>query len=223
MMGDFEEKRGEFLHFLETHNIKPQSSTLALDLGAGNGIQSAAMADSGFQVKAIDFNHQLLSDLQQNCQDLNVEAIMEDIKAVGLYKDQKPELILCWGDTLTHLDNLQEINQFIADCADSLDNGGKLILSFRDYTQELIGSSRFIPVKSDENRILTCFLEYSTDYVTVTDLLHENSPHGWQQKVSDYRKVRVSPAFIHQCLQENDMKIISNELINRMIAIVACK
>ncbi|MCK9407771.1 MAG: hypothetical protein WCX28_01270 [Bacteriovoracaceae bacterium] len=49
------------------------------------------------------------------------------------------------------------------------------LLTFRDYSTELTGNSRFIPVKSDASQILTCILEYSSETVTVTDqkMTHE--------------------------------------------------
>lgn len=49
------------------------------------------------------------------------------------------------------------------------------LLSFRDYSVPLQDEKRFIPVRSDEGRILTCFLEYSEDSVLVHDILHERA------------------------------------------------
>jgi hypothetical protein len=36
----------------------------------------------------------------------------------------------------------------------------------------LIGEQRLIPVRNDETRILTCFLEYEPEAVLVHDILH---------------------------------------------------
>ena len=56
-----------------------------------------------------------------------------------------------------------------------------------------IGDARFIPVRSDERRILTCFLEYEEDTVVVHDILHERAGDAWETRVSSYRKLRLSP------------------------------
>jgi len=40
-------------------------------------------------------------------------------------------------------------------------------LSFRDLTPDLTGLNRFIPVRSDPDRIMTCFLEYEPETVIV--------------------------------------------------------
>lgn len=223
MLGDFDEKKNDFLLFCREAGIIPFDSKTAIDLGAGNGIQSVALAELGFKVKAIDFNRQLLAELDSNKKDLPIEPIQDDIKTVSGYKIHKPELIICCGDTIAHLDSITEIAQLVKDSFDTLIPKGKLLLSFRDYSQELLGKARFIPVKSDANRILTCFLEYSPQTVKVTDILHEKEHGDWVQKVSSYNKVRISQTGILDILKENGFEIMMNETHNRMITLIGQK
>lgn len=67
------------------------------------------------------------------------------------------------------------------------------VISLRDYSTQLTAEQRFIPVRSDENRNLTCFLEYRESHVTVYDILHERDGSRWNLKVSKYNKLRISP------------------------------
>jgi len=223
MIGDFETKQKEFQNFLETHNIFPASSKVAIDLGAAHGIQSKSLAQLGFKVWAVDFNKQLLEELNNNCKGLDVTAVEQDMRLITKYEDLNPELILCWGDTLTHLENESDVERFIDYSCDTLKDGGKFILSFRDYSEKRVGTERFIPVKSDETRILTCFLDYSPTHVVVTDLLHEFKNGHWQQKVSSYNKFRISESEITEMLENNGMKILLSEEKNGMITLVAEK
>lgn len=223
MTGDFETKKQEHLQFLKQQPIEPSSTKCAVDLGAGHGIQSVSLALLGFNVKAIDFNKQLLTELRHHVKGLPVEVIEDDIRSINKYAHPKPELIICWGDTVNHLDNAIEIEQLLGDCQEALIQNGKLILSFRDYSNELVGDNRFIEVKNDENRILTCFLEYQTEYVRVTDLLYEKDATGWKQKVSSYNKVRITTGLIEKYLTQSGMKIIFNETLNRLNTIIAIK
>ena len=96
-------------------------------------------------------------------------------------------------------------------------------MSYRDYSTELNDQQRFIPVKSDKDRILTCILEYEPEKVKVTDLLYEKTENGWNQKVSSYRKVRITPKEIAEMIENNGMKITFNESINRMQTTIAEK
>ncbi|WP_411823562.1 class I SAM-dependent methyltransferase [Leptospira sp. 'Mane'] len=161
--------------------------------------------------------------MNTNTKGLNVEIIEDDIRNIKKYSNLSPELILCCGDTITHLDDKKDIHNFITNIHDVLAPNGKLILSFRDYSQELTGNDRFIPVKSDETRIHTCFLEYGSEFVTVTDLLHEKTETGWNQKVSSFQKVRITLQDILGFLEHHSMKIQFNESIHRFITIIASK
>ncbi len=220
-MGNFETKEKEFRQFLTENEINPTQSKNALDLGAGHGIQSVAMAKVGFNVTAIDFNKQLLEELEINSEQLTIKIVEDDICCVNNYGGLAPELIICCGDTLLHLESKSEIKEFIKNCASTLAKNGKLILSFRNYTDELIGNDRYIPVKSDDNKILTCILEYKAEQITVTDLLQERTEKGWIQKVSSYNKVRILPNEIERIVQQNGLKIIFNKSVNGLETIIA--
>lgn len=222
MTGDFQTKSNEFRNLLADNLILPSTNKIAIDLGAGHGLQSIPLAEIGFQVLAVDFNQQLLDELKVNAKDLKITTTNDDIKKVKHFAD-KPELIICCGDTLSHLNNKTEIEIFISDISNSLDSKGKVILSFRDYSSKLTGTDRFIPVKSDNNKILTCILDYEEEFVIVTDLLYEKVNEIWKQKVSTYKKVRLLTNEIVGHLEANSMTIKFNQLVNRLTTIIASK
>lgn len=223
MAGDLEDNSKRFRDFLHAHSIHPSQSKVAIDLGAGHGIQSLALAALGFRVKAVDFSSYLLQELAENAGPAPIQTIQADIRAVKSLSESKPELIVCCGDTITHLPDKNEIRVLLEDCYNTLTSGGKLILSFRDYSKALVEDQRFIPVKSTPDRILTCFLEYDSEKVKVTDLLHERVGQEWKQKVSSYEKVRISAADVEGWLQEIGFQIQFNESIRRMSHLVAIK
>lgn len=223
MIGDLELKSTEFKKLLRSNGIEPKSTKTAIDLGAGNGIQSIALKDLGFEVTAVDFNEQLLTELKENPNGAGIKIELTDITNVAEFGYLKPELIACCGDTITHLDGKAQIEKLISDAIKILENKGCLILTFRDYTNELSEQHRFIPVKSTTDRILTCILEYEPEKVKVSDLLHEKINGKWTQKVSTYEKVRIEPSRIVEILEKNGMKIKLNEPINHMQTIIAEK
>lgn len=98
---------------------------------------------------------------------LDIEIEERDFR-VFMNLDSSPEVIICMGDTLAHLESFDELDKLIRNIYDLLLNGGKLVVSFRDYSNALNGNARFIPVKSDPDRILTCILDYTVEKVTVT-------------------------------------------------------
>ncbi len=93
------------------------------------------------------------------------------------------------------------------DIAASLEAGGAFITTFRDYSTPLTGPDRFIPVRSDADRILTCFLEYDADTVRVHDILHERHESVWQQRVGAYQKLRLSTDWVIHALENNGLEV----------------
>jgi 2-polyprenyl-3-methyl-5-hydroxy-6-metoxy-1,4-benzoquinol methylase len=221
--GDFDKNMESFKKFCFDNEIKPFDSKIAIDLGAGNGIQTIALANLGFKVKAIDFNSQLLAELESRIGSYSIEVVKEDIRLVSKYSSLYPDLIVCCGDTLPHLESFAEIQKLIKDCFDILNPKGRIVLTFRDYSTALEDTNRFIPVKSDNKRILTCFLEYSTDKIRVTDLLHEYENDKWIQKVSSYNKTRITKDSVVKYLTESGFDMIMDKVENRIITIIAQK
>lgn len=223
MVGDLETKSNEFLRLLNSYGIIAKNTKTAIDLGAGHGIQSIALKDLGFDVLAVDFNAQLLSELKTNPKGSGIQTILADITDISKFENLNPELIVCCGDTITHLESKKHIEKLISDSSKILKNNGHLIFTFRDYTNELNDQQRFIPVKSTDNRILTCILEYGSTKVKVTDLLHEKIDGEWKQKTSSYKKVRIAPKEVVQMLLDQGMTIKLNKQMNRMETIIAKK
>ncbi len=221
--GDFDKNKNSFREMCINHDIKPYGLGYAIDLGAGHGIQSIALAELGFKVKSIDFNKQLIDDLKSRIINLPIEVIGDDLKNIGQYSKPQPELAVCCGDTLSHLGSFSEVVKLIEDSFELLISNGRLIFTFRDYSMELVDTDRFIHVKSDPQRILTCFIEYFEDRVRVTDLLHEFEDNRWIQKISSYYKTRISRNFVLKSLKDSGFTINFDNLENGMVTIIGQK
>lgn len=167
-----------------------------LDLGAGFGMHSIPLARRGARVIAIDSSEILLSELLLQSRKAettgNIRVIQDDLIYFPELVTEPLAAILCMGDTLTHLPSTADVNTLLAAAYNALAPAGQLVLTFRDYTHALEGDARFIRVRSDESRILTCFLEYLPESVQVHDMLYELTPTGWDTKISSYPKLRLS-------------------------------
>jgi hypothetical protein len=206
---------------IEALGIDSINHTFAVDLGAGFGMHTIPLARKGVSVLAIDSSDYLLETLQNQSGKLPVSIAADDLLAFQKHVLTKPDLILCMGDTLTHLPDHASVQRLIELAKDFLTTRGKLILTFRDYSVPLLENNRFIPVRSDENRILTCFLEYFGDYVQVHDLLHERTDGQWNFQMSSYRKLRITPQKLETALSSLGFEVSTEPGLSGMIRIIA--
>lgn len=223
MVGNFPEKQQTQEDFFVRNGIGPVRQKLAIDLGAGHGLQSISLARLGFEVIAVDFNRQLLDELCINKKDLNIEVACDEMISFLESFNRSAEAIVCMGDTITHLETINHVEELVVKISDRLVPGGKLVLSFRELITELKGHERFIPLRSDETRILTCFLEYFPNHVVVHDILQELQSGEWIQKVSSYPKLRLSESYMTRLLERSNVKILSTERISGMFYLVGQK
>jgi 2-polyprenyl-3-methyl-5-hydroxy-6-metoxy-1,4-benzoquinol methylase len=209
--------------FFMDHNIHPLRSGLAFDLGAGCGFQSIALAHLGFEVVAIDLSSKLLAELKAAAAQFQIEAVCDDLLNFTDYIHESIELVVCMGDTLTHLESLQKVQPLFDKVYSALEDDGRLILSFRNLTVELTELERFIPVKSNAQTIFTCFLEYEEDTVKVHDIIYEKKGNQWVMKKSFFKKLRISPDWTRNYLQSIGFTMEFDKEENGMNFIIARK
>jgi len=192
MLGGFENALKRNTDFFRKHNIKTEGSGIAIDLGSGCGFQSIPLAKAGYSVTAIDVDEKLLHELRSQSGELQINIIRDDLINFDKKTQKGVELIVCMTDTLIHLESKEKVTTLFNKVFEALEPKGKFILTFRDLAHELTDLDRFLPVKSDENIVFTCFLEYETETVKVHDIVYQRSEGEWKLFKSFYRKLRVS-------------------------------
>ena len=219
--GGCELKFEENQNYFQSHGIRPALSRVAVDLGAGSGFQSIPLSQAGFKVFAVDLSHDLLTELTSHAEGLSIVTIEDNLLNFTEHIPRNIELIVCMGDTITHLQTLDEVQILLEDACRVLEDNGCLILGFRDLTTELRNLERFIAVRSGSKKIFTCFLEYGKNHVKVHDIIHEKAGDHWVMKKSYFRKLRISPQWMHDCLLKAGFKIENIDTDNEMITIIA--
>jgi SAM-dependent methyltransferase len=221
----FEEKVAEQRTILD-EVLATEERNLAIDLGAGPGFQSIALAELGFsRVVAIDTSEILLKELEAHSKNHPVQTLHADIRDLqNIATLRQANAIVCMGDTLTHLPSKADVDLLFLSAYSALASGGSLILTFRDLTTDLHGLDRFLPIRSEADKIMTCFLEFeSPDSVRVHDLIHIQSPAGWTLQKSSYAKLRLSPTWVTQHLLDAGFSLSAQKPAGRLQLIAATK
>ncbi|MDD5143794.1 MAG: class I SAM-dependent methyltransferase [Methanoregula sp.] len=177
--------------------------------------------EAGFRVTAVDFCRPLLRELVHRAP--GIATVEGDILDFPLWAGRDPELIVCMGDTLAHLPGAGSVRDLLRQCYTELVPGGRLILALRDYSREEEGSVIVIPVQRDADRIFLCRLEYDEESVGVTDILYSRVSGSWERSAGEYRKLRITPAFLERELTRTGFRIEDTTVGEGHITIIAKK
>jgi len=225
MSGPYADKVADQHALLMRSSIAPLTTGEALDLGCGPGSQSIALAQLGFSITAIDANAQLLEELGQHATGLPIRTIQHDLCALATCSalPAQVDAAVCVGDIIPHLPSTECITTLFKQVSTLLGPHGKFVLGFRDLSEERHGLDRFLPIRSDSERIMMCFLEYEPDTVVVHDLIYIRQGEGWDLHKSCYRKLRLSFAWVLSQLEAQGFAVQSKEQTAGVWTVVASK
>ena len=222
MVGDVDAALDRTRTLLKRHGFSAVPGAFAVDLGCGFGLQAIPLSEAGYEVLALDLSAELLAELERRRGSLPIRGIQADLREFPVWAGRTADLIVCMGDTLTHLPDLKSVEDLLGQIASGLRPEGRTVLTFRDYcSAELQGVHRFIPVRSDADRILTCCLDYQSDRVEVTDLVHERAGDAWKQRASRYWKVRLDRDWVAIVLVKGGLLIEENSVERGMVTLIA--
>jgi len=147
--------------WIDAHEL--DNADTYLDLGAGFGAHTLPLLRAGKRVTAVDLDPTLLGQLESALGEHAERASLHRRDMLGFLDDageQTWQVILCLGDTVTHLADRASVRALLQAASEHLTPGGRLALSYRDSTGFAAeGCARFIPVAADAQRTMHCLLE----------------------------------------------------------------
>jgi SAM-dependent methyltransferase len=223
MYGGYDAALARYADFFASRRITPGRSGRAVDLGAGCGFQSIPLARLGFAVTAIDIDRKLLDELRVHAGGADIAIVRDDLLAFERHLQGPVELAVCMVDTLVHLKSKAAVGDLFAKVYGALEPGGRFVITYRDLSREAVELDRFIPVRSDDGTILTCFLEYEPETVKVHDLVHRKVGGEWTFNKSFYRKLRLAQAWVEGELRKVGFALAEVGVERGFVTVVATR
>jgi len=223
MYGGYDAALARYTEFFKSRGVTPSGSGRAVDLGAGCGFQSIPLARLGFAVTAIDIDRKLLEELRRNAGDLDIAIVRGDLVHFARHVPGSIELAVCMVDTLVHLESKAHAIALFSKVHRALEPGGRFVLTYRDLSREALELERFIPVRSDDTTILTCFLEYEPEAVKVHDLLYKKVDGQWTFRKSFYRKLRLAQTWVEEALRHAGFALTESSVERGFVTLVATR
>lgn len=221
MMGGLDGCLSSASALLDAVGLTDEGSGSVLDLGAGAGYHARVLASRGFTVTAVDTSETLLKELAEVCAGLPVTALQSDLLDEAKFAERGPYLlILCVGDTLTHLSSMKDVDKLIRMAARLLAPGGALLLQFREQPKELSPQDSVIKMRAERDRIMQCVLHFEPERVWVTDVVHEWNGQAWLTTKSTYPKLRISAEEVLEIGTTAGLNIRFDETLTRQRVLV---
>jgi len=137
-----------------------------LDIGCATGELALALAKKGHRVTGIDLDEKMiaLARGKKKMAGFNTEFFLKDMIKIG--EDFSPgsfDAVLCFGNTLVHLENPEKIKEVFIGVHKVLKRGGILMVQVVNYDRILSGEIKELPLLESENFIFR--REYRYDEV----------------------------------------------------------
>lgn len=184
---------------------KPPCSIL--DVACGTGGYSLELSKLGYNLTASDIDAKMveLTKTKAKQYGLKIEVILSDMLALSGKLHQKYEILFCIGNSLVHLDNIEELKQFLINAKNSLTPHGKAIFQIINYDRVLEKSVSSLPTIRNNEIGLTFERNYKQDshtkkilfntILTVNEKRIENTISLFPLMSSDFEKLLNEAGF----------------------------
>ncbi|AGK53860.1 class I SAM-dependent methyltransferase [Bacillus sp. 1NLA3E] len=124
------------ISFIEKYS-KPAARIL--DIAAGTGNQAILLASNGYDVTATDSEEEMVNTMAEKALNENVplQSIRLEMEKIQLLSTSSYDVIVCIGNSIVHLNSIDEIRNMIKDIYKLLENDGTFIVQTVNYDRIL--------------------------------------------------------------------------------------
>ncbi len=118
-----------------------------LDIACGTGGYSLELAAHGYNVTAVDLDAGMLKQLgdKMDISKGTLEYFQSDMVKVNEKIQTKFNMAFCIGNSMVHLENIQQIKEFLANTRKMLENDGSLILQIINFDRIILKEIKNLP------------------------------------------------------------------------------
>jgi 2-polyprenyl-3-methyl-5-hydroxy-6-metoxy-1,4-benzoquinol methylase len=134
--------------------VLPYNGAKVLDVGCATGELSFALTHFGFPTWAFDFDAQMIQIALKTKKDETIFPVFEqlDMRLIGEhFPESFFETVICFGNTLVHLQHDEDIRKFIQAAYKIMAPEGKLTIQILNYQHILDHQIKALPVIENEN------------------------------------------------------------------------
>ena len=153
----FEKERPVFQNILKKHNIKT-----ALDVACGTGLHTILLNELGVKTVGVDVSEEMLDLAKTHAQNRGLDLTFLNLGMHELVPNfqEKFDAVFCLGNSLPHLQDIQALNEAVAQFAGVLCPGGAVFLQLLNYKKILENKNRIVNITYNDNKEFIRFYDF---------------------------------------------------------------
>ena len=136
------------------------SQTKLIEIGSGTGNLTIALANAGYLMSGLEYDENMLELAQRKSNDVSWKCgDMREIDQV--FCGDLFDGIICFGNTLVHLSDAKDIEDFFIKAYDLLHDGGKIAIQIINYSRILDQKIDHLPtIENDKIQFIRNYRAY---------------------------------------------------------------
>ncbi|GAB6139097.1 class I SAM-dependent methyltransferase [Halanaerobaculum tunisiense] len=158
----------------------PESGKV-LDVATGTGTYAVALAEAGYQVTGIDLSQAMITEAKQKftSEEVTVDFKVADMREVDqTYEARNFALISCIGNSLVHLEGIEEIKKVLNKFYKLLVTEGKLVLQIVNYNRIVANKVTKLPTINNQEAGVKLTRDYEFKEGKVDFITNLETPEG---------------------------------------------
>ena len=205
-MGFYEELSRYYDHVFpfnhQTYNfLKSQFKNQGklLDIATGTGSYATALAEDQYQVTAIDLDPKMIEAVKGKARANNLDIRLKVLNMLDL-KTLKAETfdgVFCIGNSLVHLQNLEDIQKALKEVYGLLNKDGKLVIQIVNYDRVLQEDVKELPLIDRPN----IPLKFIRKYDLIDGMIHFKTRLEVNHKETYHNRITLYPLTSQQLVE----------------------
>ncbi len=157
--------------FIDAHILGGCAGKSALEIGCGTGNLCRQLAQKFDHVAALDLDEEMLEIARQKATSSNrkIDFIRVDMLDFGQhFVTQTFDAVICFGNTLVHLDSPGQFEIFFQQARQRLQSGGRLFVQIVNYDRALRQKLPQLPVIENEQIRFERYYSYNAERNKIT-------------------------------------------------------
>lgn len=183
-----------------------------LDAACGTGTYAIALAGKGLQTVGVDIDESMVAIAEAKAVMLDADAdfIVSDMMDIDLVCTDEMDMIFCIGNSLVHLKDRKQAQDFISTCCGLLKPGGRIILQIINYDRILDESITSLPTIEVKDKDITFVRNYKLDQDTMKIEFRSKLRVGPEEEGSSVMLLPLRRSELEEMLESAGFKSIES-------------